>query len=128
MTQELIVSVQEGQLRGKICYDFTGGQYFSFQGIPYAKPALGPLRFKVCTHYGNFIEYNQNNYSSKAPQPPEPWRDIKDATTEGNVCYHLSGKTKYIGAEDCLFLNVYTPTVSYKVSLEEFHFTLSDEF
>ncbi|KAF2898715.1 hypothetical protein ILUMI_07460 [Ignelater luminosus] len=95
MTQELIVSIEEGHLRGKICYDYTGGQYFSFQGIPYAKPPLGPLRFK-------------------APQPPEPWKEIRDATTEGNMCYHRSGKTKYVGAEDCLFLNVYTPTLPIK--------------
>lgn len=47
MDRNPTVSTQEGKLRGKVCFDFIGRQYFSFQGIPYAKPPLGQLRFKV---------------------------------------------------------------------------------
>ncbi|KAF2898714.1 hypothetical protein ILUMI_07459 [Ignelater luminosus] len=95
MDQNPIVSIQEGKLRGKICCDFIGGQYFSFQGIPYAKPPVGQLRFK-------------------APQPSEPWTGIRDATIEGNICYHLTESKQYVGSEDCLFLNVYTPKLPIK--------------
>ncbi|XP_061395054.1 esterase B1-like [Musca vetustissima] len=63
--------------------------YYSFEGIPYAKPPLGELRFR-------------------APQPPEPWKNVRD-------CLHIKTKpmqydyiTKMImGSEDCLYLNVY---------------------
>nr|UUB32777.1 carboxylesterase COEC4 [Dendroctonus rhizophagus] len=92
MTENTIVRVSEGELKGKVCANCTeNGSYFSFQGIPYAKPPLGKLRFK-------------------APQPPEKWTGIRDATQEGSECYSKSLITNAIvGSEDCLFLNVYTP-------------------
>lgn len=46
-TMPPIVSTHAGCLKGKKAKDRNGGTYFSFQGIPYAKPPLGPLRFKV---------------------------------------------------------------------------------
>lgn len=44
---ELVVAVEQGKLQGKICTDCNGKSYCSFQGIPFAKPPLGNLRFKV---------------------------------------------------------------------------------
>lgn len=49
MAEEPVVTVQQGKLKGKTGTDYCGGKYFSFQGIPYAKPPLGELRFKVRT-------------------------------------------------------------------------------
>ncbi|KAH1000888.1 hypothetical protein HUJ04_013161 [Dendroctonus ponderosae] len=97
MTENAIVRVSEGELRGKVCANCTGnGSYFSFQGIPYARPPLGKLRFK-------------------APQPPDKWTGIRDATQEGSGCYSKSLITNAIvGSEDCLFLNVYTPKLGSK--------------
>lgn len=46
MTQK-IVQIKQGWLEGKSAVDYKGGCYFSFQGIPYAKPPLNELRFKV---------------------------------------------------------------------------------
>lgn len=42
----------------------------------------------------------------------QPWQGIKDATEEGSesVSRHLLTK-KFIGSEDCLNLNVYSPEV-----------------
>ncbi|XP_031339582.1 esterase B1-like [Photinus pyralis] len=89
-----ILKVQQGYLRGKLCEDFYGGTYLSFQGIPYAKPPIGNLRFK-------------------APEPPEPFDGVRDCTKEGSrpISKHVITKT-VSGSEDCLFLNVYTPELT----------------
>lgn len=49
MTSDPRVRVNCGILEGYVCENETdpGKTYFSFQGIPYAKPPLGELRFKV---------------------------------------------------------------------------------
>nr|QIK02111.1 carboxylesterase 11 [Holotrichia parallela] len=88
-----IVETEQGKLRGRIDCDYRGVKFYSFQGIPYAKPPLGKLRFK-------------------APQPPESWPGVRDATQEGSECYstHIILNT-IVGSEDCLFLNVYTPNL-----------------
>lgn len=48
-------------------------------------------------------------------QPPVPaklWSGIRDATKHGNECSQFRILTmKYTGGEDCLFLNVYTPSL-----------------
>ncbi|XP_067006808.2 esterase E4 [Anabrus simplex] len=86
-----VVTVTEGQLRGRRVATLSGKKYYKFQGIPYAKPPIGPLRFQP-------------------PQPAEPWDGIRDALREGAVCmYYDKKKGICIGDEDCLFLNVYTP-------------------
>lgn len=43
------LEIEQGTLRGqeKTSEYFSHKKYYSFQGIPYAKPPLGPLRFKV---------------------------------------------------------------------------------
>lgn len=42
-----VVEVNNGKLMGKKSLDYDGQDYFSFQGIPYAKPPVGELRLKV---------------------------------------------------------------------------------
>ncbi|XP_059046858.1 juvenile hormone esterase-like [Achroia grisella] len=90
MTEAPIVRVEHGELQGQVVTSPSGKSFYSFQGIPYAKPPLGSLRFKD-------------------PQPLEPWEGVRDATTEGNVSAQVDPVTKeYVGDENCLFLNVYT--------------------
>ncbi|XP_026319327.1 juvenile hormone esterase-like [Hyposmocoma kahamanoa] len=86
------VKVEQGLLEGEQLDLVTGdGKYYSFKGVPYAEPPVGPLRFK-------------------APQPPKPWSGIRKATEHGPVCPQKDMFTQqYIpGSEDCLYLNVYT--------------------
>jgi len=92
MTGIVTVTVAQGALAGREETSKCQKTYYSFRGIPYAKPPVGPLRFK-------------------APQPPEAWEGVRDASAEGAVSPHvqLILKEGYIGDEDCLFLNVYTP-------------------
>ncbi|KAJ3645083.1 hypothetical protein Zmor_022770 [Zophobas morio] len=85
------VTIQQGTLRGSTATDLHGNPFLKFQGIPYAKPPLGDLRFK-------------------APVPPEKWTGVFDATKEGSICYQrdLIKKGILVGTENCLVLNVYT--------------------
>jgi para-nitrobenzyl esterase len=67
-------------------------------GIPYAAPPVNELRFK-------------------GPQPVEPWyHKILYAQKEAPACSQANffdPTPKYEGQEDCLYLNVYTPFVSF---------------
>nr|CAD7569982.1 unnamed protein product [Timema californicum] len=102
-----IKGIRRGELLGKkVSSSKMGGVFYSFQGIPYAKPPVGPLRFK-------------------APQPADPWEGVKDATKEGAEAPQIDFMNKkYTGNEDCLFINVYTlqwPPKSLKPVLFSIH-------
>ncbi|KAK4885072.1 hypothetical protein RN001_001343 [Aquatica leii] len=88
--EDPIVSIKNGKLRGKVEKNYDGNEFYSFQGIPYAKPPIGPLRFKP-------------------PVPSESWKGIKNVTKEGNISISYNAILKTAsGSEDCLYLNVYT--------------------
>ncbi|XP_077284899.1 juvenile hormone esterase-like [Arctopsyche grandis] len=87
------VNTSNGAIFGKMVSTSSNFSYYSFQGIPYAKPPLGDLRFKD-------------------PQPLDSWDGIRDATKEGNPCAQsdlLIQQKLFFGDEDCLVLNVYSP-------------------
>ncbi|KAF4519262.1 hypothetical protein B566_EDAN002151 [Ephemera danica] len=87
------VTVRQGTLCGKLMRSLKGRNFYAFQGIPYAKPPVGPLRFKP-------------------PQEVETWDGILQAKKEGANCAQIDMFTKkFSGGEDCLYLNVYTPTL-----------------
>lgn len=68
--------------------------YREFSGIPYAAPPVGALRWQ-------------------APQPVSPWSGVREATVPGPQCPQGSGSPGPMGpaqSEDCLYLNVWTPT------------------
>ncbi|XP_063545596.1 juvenile hormone esterase-like isoform X2 [Cydia strobilella] len=91
MTEAPVVCVEHGELQGRVVESPSGKAYYSFQGIPYAKPPLGTLRFQ-------------------APQPLEPWDGVRDATSEGNISAQIKFDM-FEGDENCLYLNVYTPNI-----------------
>lgn len=47
MTQELLVLTNYGPVKGRHRIGWEDVKYVSFQGIPYARPPVGDLRFKV---------------------------------------------------------------------------------
>jgi beta-glucosidase len=75
----------------------------SFKGIPYAAPPLGELRWR-------------------APQPPAPWEGTRAADAYANDCMQnpFPSDAAPLGtppAEDCLYLNVWTPAEPSDVPL-----------
>jgi para-nitrobenzyl esterase len=70
----------------------------SFKGIPFAAPPVGNLRWK-------------------APQPVQPWTDVRVADKFGSDCMQAPWEPEWIRiattpSEDCLFINVWTPSTS----------------
>ena len=83
---ELRVATESGVVHGE-----KDGTIRHFLGIPYAAPPVGPLRWKP-------------------PQRAPAWQGTRDATVVGTQCPQT---LSYSGAsydEDCLFLNVWTPS------------------
>lgn len=86
-----IVQIKHGKLKGKVSKTSNDHQFYTFKGVPYAKPPVGELRFSIT-------------------QPPESWEGVRDATKNCNICAQLDTATRtVVGDEDCLYLNVYTP-------------------
>lgn len=96
------IEIENGLIRGKILQSvYLKSDYFAFRGIPYAKPPIGNLRFKL-------------------PEKPEPWTDVKDVIKIGSDCVQKSSVIPGMhvsGNEDCLFLNVYTPDLTFSEKL-----------
>uniref|UniRef100_A0A1I8PVQ4 Carboxylesterase type B domain-containing protein n=1 Tax=Stomoxys calcitrans TaxID=35570 RepID=A0A1I8PVQ4_STOCA len=93
MSSQLVkVQVKQGIIIGQQKNLPNGNKYESFQGIPYAVPPIGELRFR-------------------SPLPLEQF-DVPelDCLKEGDVSHHRDPFTgELIGSENCLFLNVYVP-------------------
>nr|CAD7447327.1 unnamed protein product [Timema bartmani] len=83
--KEVNVETSQGELLGATSTTADGTHYFTFRGVPYAKPPVGPLRFK-------------------SPQEAEPWKGQRDARQFATRCLQEDG-----GSEDCLYLNIFTP-------------------
>lgn len=89
-----IVETTAGKVQG-----YDRGDCLYFGGIPYAAPVDGAARFRP-------------------PQPREPWSDVRPAVYPGPmVPQNLTRFDPFLGpdpqpqAEDCLSLNVWTPSV-----------------
>ncbi|XP_050297427.1 juvenile hormone esterase-like [Anthonomus grandis grandis] len=97
-----VVKTSNGYVRGKFLQTHINTSYYAFWNMPYGKPPIGKLRFQ-------------------APQPTEPWSGVRDATKEGNSCVYMNYFSYYPEPgpqdEDCLYVNVYTPTLNSSVKL-----------
>lgn len=50
---ETIVKISDGRLRGSVEKSIEGYSYKAFKGVPYAKPPIGQLRFKVNNYFSS---------------------------------------------------------------------------
>ncbi|XP_063991352.1 uncharacterized protein LOC135169896 [Diachasmimorpha longicaudata] len=100
-----IVKIQNGKLQGSYMQTRKGREFSAFRGIPYALPPIGELRFEPA-------------------HPMSSWTGTRLADNDGSVCVQndvLTHAQEYFGSENCLYLNVYTPKVSYFESDQEVH-------
>ncbi|XP_046994831.1 para-nitrobenzyl esterase-like [Schistocerca americana] len=86
--EDVLVSVEQGILRGATATSVYNTTYTAFVGIPYAEPPVGELRFQD-------------------PKPAGSWEGVRNATSYGSDCVQNTGD----GSEDCLYLNVFVPGV-----------------
>ncbi|XP_050664354.1 acetylcholinesterase-like isoform X2 [Leptidea sinapis] len=97
----LVVETKSGLVKG-YAKTVMGSEVHIFTGIPFAKPPLGPLRFRK-------------------PVPIEPWHGVLEATAMPNSCYQeryeyfpgFEGEEMWNPntniSEDCLYLNIWVP-------------------
>ncbi|KAK0094936.1 hypothetical protein PV326_009584 [Microctonus aethiopoides] len=91
--ESIVLNIPQGLLKGqKKITAYHSLPFYSFKGIPYAKPNVGRDKFNIAV-------------------PLKKWSGTLDATKHRDVCPQINQK-KFIGAEDCLFLNVYTPDLN----------------
>lgn len=94
------VKTQQGLVEGYYDETFSGKTILAFEGVPYATPPVGDLRFQE-------------------PKPPKPWNGTWHAK-QLHVCqqyfqFTKPGEDPVIGDEDCLYLNIYTPEIKEKL-------------
>ncbi|HUP03070.1 MAG TPA: carboxylesterase/lipase family protein [Bryobacteraceae bacterium] len=94
------VRTPAGLLEGALSAD---GKVVSFEGVPYAAPPVGPLRWK-------------------APQPLAPWNGVRKATVFAPRCMQGPIYPDMVfrdpgPSEDCLYLNVWAPAGSAAAKL-----------
>ncbi len=82
-----VVRTSNGAVRG-----LANGAVDEFLGIPYAAPPVGALRWQP-------------------PQPAARWSGVRDATQFGSHCPQVASPFGEAStSENCLFLNVFTPS------------------
>ncbi|XP_018417662.1 PREDICTED: uncharacterized protein LOC108791619 isoform X2 [Nanorana parkeri] len=90
------VSTSCGKVRGHHC-----DHVYMFKGIPYASPPTGPLRWRP-------------------PVEPTCWNDTLSATEFKPMCAQvrpLNATGTVMGSEDCLYVNVWTPSLDLEAKL-----------
>jgi para-nitrobenzyl esterase len=92
---DIIVRTRSGAIRGR-----TSRSGFEFRGIPFARPPRGPLRFAPPVPIGSWSggTLDATHFGDAAPQ--DPWEP-----PFGSLLRTRSS------SEDCLNLNIWTPTV-----------------
>jgi para-nitrobenzyl esterase len=83
-----VIRTTSGALRGA-----RDGESWTYKHVPFAAPPVGELRFRP-------------------PAPPACPAEELDATRLGPVCPQLDGAGAFVGAEDCLHLNIWAPAAA----------------
>ncbi|XP_026831634.1 esterase B1 isoform X2 [Drosophila erecta] len=94
-----VVQTTHGKVQGTRMKGLYDNEFYVFDGIPYAAPPLGSLRFKE-------------------PQDLQPWTGIRDCSKPASNCLQVPSITNMVeGSEDCLYLNMTVKTLQSKKPL-----------
>merc|ERR1712142_373814 len=93
------ILLPDGPVSARLMQSHAGHPYLGYQGIPYAQPPLGPLRWLP-------------------PQPSLGWNDTIDGSVSPPMCNQgvpdpdslqfSKSSSARMGYEDCLIVNVHT--------------------
>ncbi|XP_050597151.1 esterase E4-like isoform X3 [Bombus affinis] len=88
------VTTRFGQVQGLLSRSTRGRLVAHYLGIPFAQPPVDDLRFR-------------------SPRPwISNWTETFLATEYAPICVQVNERGRFIGEEDCLYLNVYVPLIS----------------
>lgn len=84
------VQVEQGMLEGVVC-ERDDSTFYAFKGIPYAKPPLGELRFKVSRfcHTSLLVFICIVNINPPTPLPTFHYHISKDKTSNVITSFRL---------------------------------------
>ncbi|KYB24865.1 Venom carboxylesterase-6-like Protein [Tribolium castaneum] len=86
-----LVQTPLGAIQGHTKTSHNGRNFSAFEGVPFAKPPVGPKRFEP-------------------PEPVDPWHGTWDARHLVTCAQtHMTQPNVTAGSEDCLYVNVYVP-------------------
>ncbi|XP_045467364.1 venom carboxylesterase-6-like [Harmonia axyridis] len=96
------VSTPLGKIEGYLDETVNGKKFYSFEGIPYARPPIGKYRFREAI-------------------PPKPWEGVWKANTKYECLQYNHfprlESDPIDGTEDCLYVNIYTPNIHAKLDV-----------
>lgn len=90
-----VLKIDSGPIQG-----IDDGELLSWEGIPYAAPPVGKLRWQP-------------------PQGVAPWKETRKTIQPGSACTQNADLGAFAtpgGSEDCLFLNVYAPRRAFQAN------------
>ena len=88
------VTTRFGQVQGLLSRSTRGRLVAHYLGIPFAQPPVDDLRFR-------------------SPRPwIRNWTETFLATEYAPICVQVNEQGRFVGEEDCLYLNVYVPLIS----------------
>ncbi|KAK8732251.1 hypothetical protein OTU49_006995, partial [Cherax quadricarinatus] len=92
-----VVNTEEGRISGLKEHSLNGAVVYAYRSIPFAQPPVGDLRLK-------------------APVASLRWDGVRDGSSAPPHCLQpdfmtmLTATKELHGSEDCLYLNVFTPS------------------
>ena len=98
------IHAKAGSVEGTVSRSRLRREFYSWLGIPYAKPPVGYLRFAVSADILYFCwrcqRFGSHFNSRQSPQPLEKWEGVLQARHYGPRCAQYDGfQELYLGRE-----------------------------